>query len=258
MDAVGLLDLYVRRGSEIFPPGQRGGLARYFRYSYDRSALEAILTEHLGTRLLGESRLRLCIPAFEGAHSEVYVFKTPHHADYKTDRFEKMLTVALATAAAPTYFRPLEHNGYVLLDGGTWANNPIMLGVVEALSSFDLSREQIEVLSIGCGNDPYIVTENQIDRGGLLDWRSMIFAAMRLQSLAATNQARLLLGPSNVVRIEPPQFFPPIELDDCRRAIELLPDAARAMAGDADDRLRCFLDSPALPFVPHPPPSNSD
>jgi hypothetical protein len=139
----------------------------------------------------------------------------------------------------------------VLVDGGTWANNPIMLGVVEALTSFDLSHDQIEVLSIGCGDDPYVVTKNQIDRGGLLDWSTIMCGAMRLQSLAATNQARLLLGPLNVVRIEPPAFAPPIELDDCARAIELLPDAARAAVGQADGRLRLFLDSPALPYVAH-------
>jgi len=252
MDAGSLLDFYIRRGPEIFPPGQHRRVSRYYRYRYNRSALETILAEHLGERLLGESRLRLCVPAFEGAHSEVYVFKTPHHLDYKTDRFEKMVTVALATAAAPTYFRPLEHNNYVLVDGGTWANNPIMLGVVEALSSFDLSRDQIEVLSIGCGDDPYIVTEHQIDRGGLYHWSTIMFAAMRLQSLAATNQARLLLGPPNVVRIEPPHFDPPIELDDCARAKELLPAAAATATGGASDRLLRFFENPALQYVPHP------
>ena len=68
----------------------------------------------LGDRLLEVSRLRLCIPAFDGHHSEVFVFKTPHHPDYKFDRFERMVNIGLATAAAPTYFKPLEHGGYIL------------------------------------------------------------------------------------------------------------------------------------------------
>ena len=101
-------------------------------YTYNREALQAVLTETLGERLFGDSQVRLCIPAFEGRHSEVFVFKTPHHADYRTDRDEGMDTVGLATAAAPTYFRPLEHGGYVLVDGGVWANNPVMLAVIEA------------------------------------------------------------------------------------------------------------------------------
>jgi patatin-like phospholipase/acyl hydrolase len=100
-----------------------------------------MLTDKLGDRLFGDSKVRLCIPAFEGKHSEVFVFKTPHHRDYKTDRFERMVTVGLATAAAPSYFRPLEHGGYTLVDGGVWSNNPIMLAVIEALICFDIGRD---------------------------------------------------------------------------------------------------------------------
>lgn len=180
VDTATLLELYPKRGAEIFPPGRHGRVSDFAGYVYDRQALENVLTECLGNKPFGESRLRLCVPAFEGRHSEVYVFKTPHHKDYKTDRFEKMITVALATAAAPTYFRPVEHGGYVMVDGGVWANNPIMIGLVEALSSFDVSREQIEILSLGCGDDPYVVSTDQINQGGQWHWRTIMFAAVRL------------------------------------------------------------------------------
>ena len=35
-----------------------------------------------------------------------------------------MAEVAAATSAAPTYLRPVVQDGYILLDGGIWANNP--------------------------------------------------------------------------------------------------------------------------------------
>src|ERR1022692_2828736 len=86
-----LLDLYVRRGCEVFPPfpdnfyGRVRGWIRnqrhYARYLYDREALHRLPTGQLGERLFGESRSRLYIPAFEGKHNEVFVFKTPHHKD---------------------------------------------------------------------------------------------------------------------------------------------------------------------------------
>jgi patatin-like phospholipase/acyl hydrolase len=136
----------------------------YTRYLYDRDALQRLLTDKLSDRLLGDAKVRLCIPAFEGFHSVVFVFKTPHHPDYKTDRFERMVTVGLATAAAPTYFRPLQHAGYTLVDGGVWANNLVMLAVIEALICYDVSREQIQVLSIGCGDDKYVVSQGEIGR----------------------------------------------------------------------------------------------
>jgi uncharacterized protein len=256
-----LFELYALRGGEIFPPHGRVGTwlrdkRQYARYAYDRDALQRLLTEKMGNRLFGESRLRLCIPAFEGRHSEVFVFKTPHHPDYKTDRFERMVTVGLATSAAPTYFRPLEHGGYTLVDGGVWANNPIMLAVIEALICFDIGRGQIDVLSIGCGDDRYVVSDAEINKGGLWHWRKILSAAMRLQSLAAVNQARLLLGPQHVVRIEPPNFEAPIRMDDWRRSVEnLVPAADEALLKFGDQVSTMFLLRAADPFVPTALPS---
>jgi patatin-like phospholipase/acyl hydrolase len=250
-----LFELYAVRGGEIFPPRGRVGTwlrdkRQYARYAYDRLALQRLLTEKLGSRLFGESRLRLCIPAFEGRHSEVFVFKTPHHPDYKTDRFELMTTVALATSAAPTYFRPLEHGGYTLVDGGVWANNPLILAVIEALICFDITRDQIDVLSIGCGDDRYIVSDAEINKGGMWHWRKILSATMRLQSLAAVNQARLLLGPQQVVRIDPPPVQPPIRMDDWRRSVEkLAPAADQAVLADGDRVAEMFLRNPTAPFV---------
>jgi uncharacterized protein len=251
-----LLDLYIQRGCEVFPP--LGGLRawvrdkrHYARYLYDRDALQRLLTDKLGGTLLGDSKVRLCIPAFEGRHSEVFVFKTPHHADYKTDRFERMVDVGLATAAAPSYFRPLEHRGYTLVDGGVWANNPIMLALVEALICFDVGRDQIDILSLGCGDDRYVVSQGEITKGGLWHWKKIMEAAMRLQSHAATNQARLLLAPPSVVRLDAPTFEPTIRMDDWRRSVrELLPAADGAVAAHGSKIAAMFLGGPAIPYIP--------
>ena len=251
-----LLDLYVRRGCEVFPP--LGGLRawirdkrHYARYLYDRDALQRLLTDKLGDTLFGDSKVRLCIPTFEGRHSEVFVFKTPHHSDYKTDRFERMVDVGLATAAAPSYFRPLEHRGYTLVDGGVWANNPIMLALIEALICFDVGRDQMDILSLGCGDDRYVVSRGEITKGGLWHWKKIMEAAMRLQSLAATNQARLLLGPSSIVRLDAPTFEPTLRMDDWRRSVdELVPAAEEAVAAQGGKIAATFLGAAAIPYVP--------
>lgn len=256
-----LLELYTVRGPEVFPPypdtkiGRlRAGIRsarQYTHYVYDRGALEKLLHERLADKKIGDSKLRLCIPAFEGKHSEVYVYKTPHHPDYKTDRHELMIKAALATSAAPTYFRPLEHNEYVLVDGGVWANNPVMLALVEALTAFDVSREQIDILTIGCGNDPYVVSDKQIRKGGIWHWKELIFAAMRLQSMAATNQARLMVGFPSLVRLDAPSFEPPIALDDWRSSMEkLMPAAEEILKDQADVVADIFLRKQADTYEP--------
>lgn len=261
--AVDLLDLYVRRGCEVFPPLPDNGFGRlrgwfrdtwqYARYIYNREAPRSLLTDQLGERLLGNSTSRLCIPSFDGKNSEVFVFKTPHHADYKYDRFQRMVDVGLATSAAPSYFQPYEQGGYTLVDGGVWANNPAMLAIIEALITFDVERDQIDVFSIGCGDDHYVVTEIQVARGGLWHWKNIMEAAMRLQALAATNQARLLLGPLSVVRVDAPTFKPRLRMDDWRRSVtELAPAAEVALAREGDHIAKLFRSNRAAPYFAAP------
>jgi patatin-like phospholipase/acyl hydrolase len=237
-----IAQLYEARGNEIFPPPadswwgrwrERGrNLRNYTRYRYERDALQALMIEVLGDARFGESRHRLCIPAMEGHHGEVYVFKTPHHPDYQRDQHETMRTVACATSAAPTYFQPLDAGGYRFVDGGLWANNPIMIGVVDALSCFDVPRHRVRVLSLGNDDDRFVVDEPQMRRGGKLAWVRVIKAAMSLQSQNALGQARLLLGAERVLRIVPEDVAPPIQLDDWSRARSELP----RLAEDALDR----------------------
>jgi uncharacterized protein len=256
-------DLYMHRGAEIFPPVWDNALGRAWKafrnsvlnaglHRYSRRALERVLQEFLGDRLFGESTVRHVIPAFDGRFSEVFLFKTRHHPDYQQDWRKKMVDVGLATSAAPTIYRPLESGGYRLIDGGIWANNPVILAIIEALITYDIQRERIKVLSIGCGEEPYHVTR-RMTWGGFWQWRKIIGAAMRAQSLAATSQARLLLGPQNVVRIDPTLVGPPIELDDYYRAMnELSPAVAPAVAAQRDRVTSMFLAEKATSFVPVP------
>lgn len=261
LTASALRDLYRDRGCEIFPTGGVGWIGdlrrwsrskrRFIRYSYDSEALERILTDVLGDRKLGSATTRLCIPSFEGEHGEVFVFKTPHHPAFKKDLYDPMVKVALATAAAPTYFRPHRDGGYTFVDGGVWANNPLMIAVTEALTSFDVGRDQIRILSIGCGDDPYRVSGSKILKGGMLHWKDIIVAAMRLQCQCAIGQAGLLVGPENIVRLDIPKVVPKIELDDWRSAIKHLPGAAQSVVNANGERIaEMFLQDPALPYSP--------
>ena len=236
LTATEMLAMYIDRGQEIFPPAkdnwlgwlkkQKDSIYSQFLYRYNDESLSQLLNDVFGNRLLRESNNRLCIPSFEGKFSEVYIFKTPHHPDYQLDATEKLTTVARATSAAPTLFRSLDTGDYTFVDGGIWCNNPIMIGVVDAMTCYNVLPERIRILSIGCGDSPYYVHDKIHMAGGKWHWREVIFAAMHLQSQNALGQAGLLIEPENLLRVSPPTQDVPIKLDDWQRASTELPKAA--------------------------------
>lgn len=248
-------DVYVERGGRIFPPTTRLGrlwrqIRQLQRYPYERKPLEEELLRIFGETPFGAARTRLCIPAFEGRHGEPWLYKTPHHPDYKRDRHASMVSVGLATSAAPTFFEALPNNGYIMIDGGLWANNPIMNGLVDALTCFDISRRQVKILSLGCGETTFRVDDAKA-RGGILHWWNIYWAAMRAQSLNALGQAYLLVGKDQVVRIDAPESRDSIDLDDYVRAREELPLMARSLVEAGGREIeRMFLSEPAELYSP--------
>ena len=162
-----------------------------------------------------------------------------------------MTKVAAATAAAPTFFQPLQDGGYTFVDGGVWANNPVMIALVDVLSCFDVPREKVRILSLGCGDDPYVVDSPKITMGGALAWRDIIYAAMRLQSLNAVGQASLLIGAECLMRIDAPASVEKIQMDDWTRAGAELPGAALAALDEMGTRAaEMFFDDAAATYEP--------
>ena len=254
MTAGEILRMYMEEGHRVFPSKERGFAGRARRLvsaQYNRGPLDELLKLQLGNKTLRESRHRLLIPSTEGRNGEVWVFKTPHHTDYRLDGDARMSSVAAATSAAPTYFTPFEQGGYTYLDGGIWANNPTMAALVEALSCFTIRREDVRILSIGCGENPFQVTERQARKSGMVHWRGIISVAMHLQSVTAVNQAGLLIGRDRVTRLDRPDGREPIDLDDWTKAKEILPsEAGEVVSNNASLMADTFLTEPAAPFTP--------
>ena len=254
LTAHALLDLYVNEGYRVFPPEQRLKGRRLFRRlsrnRYDRTALDELLWQTLGARTLRDSRYRLLIPATEAKHGDPAVYKTPHHPGYFLDVDKPMAEVAAATSAAPTYLKPVVQDEYILLDGGIWANNPTMMALVEALTCFAVAREQIEILSIGCGQDGFQINSRQAAGTGQYQWREIIYVAMHYQSLTAVNQAGLLIGRDKVTRLDRPEGSEPVDLDDWEKAVRLLPEEALVVAEHYAGRISdTFFTHTSVPFT---------
>lgn len=249
-----MVSFYVHRGPVVFSNvgGTRSLLHWAFRKFPQRKLMEALTDPQLfGGRILGESAKRLVIPSYNLGEDDVYLFKTPHHERLKRDWKVPAWQVALATSAAPTYFpasRHIDHLRHV--DGGVWANNPTMVGVVEAVSMLGISLDQIHVLSLGTSEE-VIRRPSALDSGGKLTWANhAVHLIMRGQSLGAQNQASHLLGEGKVLRVDPKVPDGLFTLDKVHMEQELLAKAAHESRIYMPTIETCFISHKCDDYVP--------
>ena len=201
--AAELLNFYEEQGESIFEVQKLGWFKKWFLCQYNQDRLKNALDNKLGTDLLlGHSQKRLVIPAFNLDTGQVHVYKTSHHPRLEYDYKYKVVDIALSTSAAPTYFRSFRTtNGMPLIDGGIYANNPVGMAVVEAISILNWNRDQLRVLSLGCTCEPLDVRRHA---EGRLYWAmkgTEVF--LKAQSSLSLGTASLLAGRENIIRIDP-------------------------------------------------------
>lgn len=257
--------LYRKHGPNIFSkklPSSLAGVAPDLLLR--KRALEAGEAELLGALVatIGEETMAevyerrgiaLAFSAVEMSQHRAWVFKTPHFAatNHRDDNY-RLADVCLASSAAPLYRslaaidQPDGGDGTpfnVFADGGLWANNPVLLGLIEALDVAEAGRE-IQIFSLGTCPVPQ---GEQIPRGdrhrGLPEWKfggNAASLSVDAQEFAFDHMARKLTKHVNrkcsIVRFPhdkvPATLVPYLSLDDTREeAINALITQART---DAD------------------------
>ena len=199
-----IVEFYVEHGPGIFDDayGVRK-IGHWFRRKFSGDelarALQSVLPEPLG-----KSQKQLVIPAYNLQDNDVYLFRTPHHPRLRRDYRVPAWKVALATSAAPTYFPAATAvDGIRLVDGGTWANNPAMIGLIEGHKTLDSPLTQIKVLSIGTFS-AVRRRPTRLDGAGKFAWAPhAIDLFMDAQSVSAHNHVSLLLDQECYVRVDP-------------------------------------------------------
>jgi uncharacterized protein len=208
-----MLQFYKDRGPAIFPTmrihKEWQSKLRHFvkpKHSQEvlRHELQQAFSANSNLRKLSDSICRLVIPAYDAVSGTCHVFRTPHHDLLRSDEAASIIDVALATAAAPTYFSPAVVQNMIsrglYFDGGVWANCPAMAAIVEAVCYLGVSLDRIEVLSIGTTAEPFTV--KMMKNAGVLKWgRTLIDLLMNAQVDSSLRHAELLVGEPRFLRI---------------------------------------------------------
>lgn len=203
-----VLGYYEEHGPEIFQTGFASfvaSLKQVGRSKYGNEVLMASLNRFFGGRVLGESTCALLIPSFNIESGEIFLFRSGGGPGFDTDSKTDALDAALATAAAPTFF-PAHRtkSGTPLVDGAVWANNPTELAVVEAIGCLGWAPQSLRVLSVGATQEAFSAGLARNASLGAAYWgfkAAEMF--MTAQSSAAMAMAGRLVGPENILRINP-------------------------------------------------------
>lgn len=180
-----ICEFYEKKGPQIFPKQSKiSGFIKqtFFNGKYDDEGLRSALDSIFNDKVIGDSNNLLCIPSYSMTKHEPTVFKYDH-TTLERDNNTSMVEVGLATSAAPTYF-PIatlpSYNNSQFVDGGVWANNPALVGVLEALIYFvgaETSKEYgtINILSLSslsntAGNAPGLKRNR-----AFVNWRDELF-----------------------------------------------------------------------------------
>jgi patatin-like phospholipase/acyl hydrolase len=250
-----ILDFYTTKGPDIFPSTgfhQRmwHTMRHAFRPKHSSAVLRKHLTDVLTDRKLGHSKARMVIPTFDSNAGRIKLFKTAHHPRLVQDYQRRLVDIAMATSAAPTYFAPFtSHAGQSFLDGGVWANCPILVALLEAIHVLKQEPSSIEVLSIGTTEAPFDIAGAR-RLGGIMSWsRRIVQLLMEAQVDAAMAQAQIVTG-KRVLRIDAMTRPGRFRLDDVRQIEQLRGLGTYHAQLLYEEVATRFLDTPAPKFSP--------
>jgi uncharacterized protein len=235
-----------------------------------REGLAKVLGETTLEQAFVKRNIALCVPAVNMSTHRGVIFRTPHNIYRKRDSNYKLIDVMVASISAPMLFPltalddPNDRDDYkVFVDGGLWANNPIMIGLGESLSLCEHceadTRRPIEILSLGSCNPPggnYISKDNV--NWGIRNWRvgsRILSLALEAQSMAYSEMANYiaphLKQPCKIIR--PQQSSPSSEQEQHILMDHATPDTLKVLSdlakNDADIVYRMSLAQQSPEYV---------
>lgn len=141
-----VVKLFETQGAEIFTTSYYHTFTSGFGYKgpkYKGENLSDIATKYLGNETLANTRAHLVVTAYDTTYRRDVEFKSRKARRNNKDNYY-LRDVCCATASAPTYFpsyhisnlSDVDHEEYDCIDGGVFANNPTIFGIVEGIKIF--------------------------------------------------------------------------------------------------------------------------
>lgn len=179
--------IFDEHGKKIFKKQSFWGISKA---KYNSDTLKTILTDWFGDAKLGDLKHPVVIPSVDYTAGTPVTFKTAHNRRFIRDWRLRIVDVALATSAAPTFFKRHTINKSEYIDGGLFANSPSLIGLHEAENFFEQDTKNVKILSIGTMSSKKTINPNTNKKGGLVDWGegNFINAAKNIIDITLSSQ----------------------------------------------------------------------
>jgi uncharacterized protein len=177
-----IIDTYRLHSGEIFPHKTFRALRQMlqaFGEKYDATRFDHLITRLYGQTAVRDALTNLVLTAYDTEARRPFFFKRrPEHYRPADDLNFRMRDAARAGCAAPTFFEPAyvsplppAFGNYCLVDGAIFANNPAMVGYIEARKLFPRAQRFV-ILSLGTGSTVKRFTYHEMKNWGYIDWVS--------------------------------------------------------------------------------------
>ena len=226
-----LNDFYNHHAKSIFKPKFLASFRKGPRYLQEN--MRKPLKELFGNRQIGEAEPYVLVTATSIELFRHRVFSTMP-SDQTDDNGLSAVDVAIASAATPTYFSPVqpvnEQRNYI--DGGLWANSPCLVGITYAHKFLNIPYSNMRVLTVGSGSFPEGIIKSQLEniRPISIDAiRILLDSIFTSQITFAEESVEQLVGADNMLNVNC-QLPKVISLDDAKSALSILPQLAEQQA----------------------------
>lgn len=244
-----LLNIFISSYEQIFSGKNHFSFIYGPRYSSE--GIRNVVYRIFGEKKLSDLETDCTIVSYDVFSQEPFYFES--HKAKKDPKYDfKLVDVALATSAAPTYFNPhyckdqSGKNEYMFIDGAVAANNPTFSGIITMRKKNpELTVTNINTLSIGCIENMKSPSYNAILKYGSARWIKLVIDILMSASSDVIHHnvkhSYLLGGGKNYYRIDAGLTKSSSDLDDISKGniSNLLNDAVKVSA-EYDHILRKF------------------
>ncbi len=251
LSAEELLEIYQTKGEYIFKKRKKTAVelatslcslgiikdrSLQYLYSnplYSHKGMQQIAAEIFHESIMKDAKTNLLIPSVNltDEHNPRSCFFNCQEEEYS---LLSMQDVALATSAAPTYFRHKRINGLTYVDGGLTHNNPAYRCHLHALKYLVPTESQV-LFSLGTGFADIDGIPGR-DRHNLFYWAKQMFPTIEKANKEEVDENLRFLLKDQYLRLNP-SMEEEIGLDDVKAIPELV-ELGEKLVADKEEEIR--------------------